>query len=356
MAIRKIRSIVKDQLLVSRLVRGRSFLRCSPQLSLSDACNYRCAMCWIHSDLAERSTNPERTLFLQSKPQILKYDDFVRIVDGLHRANVKQVDLCGKGEPCLNPHFIEMCQYLDYRDIPFRLTTNGSLLGPEMSSSLIKRHVFSISISLNAADERTFVLINKPKDATSLNRVVKNISHLREIRNQLGSNTKIQVRFVISKMNIDTICEMIRLGLLLGDNVVFMNAAIYDQIDQIALDMKDYDNMVKIFDEFRNQDRLIGVKHFLRKVRQSAVDHRYFLTELFETQPCRIPFGFAVIHADGRVTPCCPSYYICGNAIETGFERLWNSKEFRQFRMEALALPEKREEASKSYCYCCDHY
>ena len=162
--------------------------------------------------------------------------------------------------------------------------------------------------------------------------------------------------FVISKMNVGAVREMIKIGLLLGDTVLLMRAAIYDEIAAIALDIKDYQELVKILDDFKNEKRLTGVKDFLRKVRESAIDHRYFLRDLFKTQPCRIPFGFAVIHADGRVTPCCPSHYVCGDAIETSFERIWNSKEFRLFRMQALALPKRRQEASKSYCYCCDHY
>jgi MoaA/NifB/PqqE/SkfB family radical SAM enzyme len=295
-------------------------------------------------------------LFSQTGPRILSYRDFTKIVDGLGEAGTRHVDLCGKGEPLLNPDFARMCEYLNSRNIAFRLTTNGSLLEPGLSNVLLGASVSAVRFSLNSADERTFALVNRPADETSFSRVVDNIRRLREERNKLGLNLQIEVGFVVSKLNVDTTYEMVRLGLSIADSVMLANVTVYDEIRDMALDLTDHEELKRILGECRDEKRLVGASNFLRRVRESAEDYRYHLKGYFDTHRCRVPFSFAVIHADGRVTLCCPTDYVCGNAIQSSFKRIWNSEKARAFRMEALTLPQRRQEVSSSYCYCCDHH
>lgn len=84
-----LKRLIKNHIIQSRLFKGTSFLKCSPQLSLSDACNFNCVMCWVHSGYARTSLNPERMLFSERPPSVMNYDDFVKIIDGLIMAGVK---------------------------------------------------------------------------------------------------------------------------------------------------------------------------------------------------------------------------------------------------------------------------
>ena len=96
-------------------------------------------MCWTHSKFAKNSNNAEVKLFTEDTPHsMLKWNDFIKIVDGLIKAKVKVVIICSKGEPLLNPKFLEMCEYLNKNKIKFHLSTNASLLKPEIIDELQK--------------------------------------------------------------------------------------------------------------------------------------------------------------------------------------------------------------------------
>ena len=157
---------------------------------------------------------------------------------------------------------------------------------------------------------------------------------------------------------------MIKLGISITDSMpdltVLANTMIYDEIEHINLNRDDYLELKPILENFRTEHpkALVTIEQFLSKmdiITQTA-SYRYWLKDYFQTHHCKIPYGFAVILSDGRVTPCCTSHYICGNAIQTSFDKIWNSDKFCNFRMEAYNLPERKKEATDSCCYACNHF
>jgi MoaA/NifB/PqqE/SkfB family radical SAM enzyme len=331
------------------------------QLSFSDKCNFRCQMCWIHSIHAKDSDNPEKLLFAKEKPKILEWDDFLTIVDGLTKVNVSSIEVVAKGEPLLNPNALEMFTYLRQKGISCSLITNGSLLSPAISEGLLQIGLSRIRISLDSVNEKNYKNIHGIQSkAISLSKTVDNIIHLRELRDRGNYNTNIGLSFVISRLNIDEIPRMIELSNELADSISFLNMASYKEIEQLRLTRKDY---IRIRDEYGHEImESLGIRNnwpkFLDKIDRftKADNPRFWLKEYFSVFPCYIPFRFCVIHADGRVTPCCPSSYVVGNAIETSFERIWNSVRFKDFRSKAYRLPSLKREAPSSWCYCCDHF
>jgi MoaA/NifB/PqqE/SkfB family radical SAM enzyme len=348
-----IKRFLKNRIAATKLFNGLSLLPCTVQLSLSDICNFKCQMCWVHSALVKSSINPEHRLFSAHSPQILSYDNFVKIVDGLYEAKIREVNLVGKGEPLLNPLLIQMCKYLDYRKMNFGICTNGSLLTQNLSDNLLNTNINYICISLNAADEQTYNSVNCPPDEISFSTVMENINHLKEKKDKINSKMKISLSFVISKLNVNSVMDMIYLSQRFTDEAELSPAIVYDEIKHLAIDRNDYVKLEKLLRpvaDIKNIPQFLGKIDFFTRNK----DLRYWAKEFFCHNPCRVPFTFAVIHADGRVTPCCPTAYVCGNAIDEKFKKIWNSYKFRFFRKCALNLSNRKEEAPMSYCYCCD--
>ena len=336
------------------VLHGKSFIPPKPLLSFSDKCNFRCQMCWIHSPYAKNSNNFEKILFSENPPKILEWEDFLKIADSLAEIKVPFVYVCGKGEPLLNPNALSMLYYLKQKKLNFSLTTNGSLLEPE----ILKTGLSYINISLDSVDEENYLRIHGIK-SPRLAKIISNITCIREIRSRENYPTRIGVSFVISKLNIDELPKIAYLSQEFADYITFMNGAVYEEITHLALSRKDYFKLREYTSQIKDILKIPNNwEEFLHKVERatSVPDPRFQLKDYFSKFPCKVPYSFCLIYADGRITPCCPSAYVAGNAFQTSFKKVWNGKRFKDFRYNAYNLPKLKKELPLSSCYCCEHF
>lgn len=75
-------------------------------IGVTSACNNRCLFCSYHGKDAEKESK------VYGLPYMLKYDDFVKIVDMAYESGVERVHVCGTGEPFLNPDILKMLDYV----------------------------------------------------------------------------------------------------------------------------------------------------------------------------------------------------------------------------------------------------
>ncbi|NOY68902.1 MAG: radical SAM protein [Deltaproteobacteria bacterium] len=91
------------------------------------------------------------------------------------------ITLAGSGEPTLNSSIKEVIKGIKaFSEIPVAVLTNGSLLGlPEVAESLLEADV--VAPSLDAYDEKTFALINRPDPSISYDAVVSGLEAFRKV-------------------------------------------------------------------------------------------------------------------------------------------------------------------------------
>ncbi|HTM19675.1 MAG TPA: GTP 3',8-cyclase MoaA [Kofleriaceae bacterium] len=122
-----------------------SYLR----VSLTDRCNYRCAYCMPHDEIA----------FLPRK-QILSFEEIDRIVRVFVGLGVRRVRLTG-GEPTVRAGVVDLVRLLaqvrtpDGAPLELVMTSNGHLLG-KLAAPLAAAGLRAVNVSLDTLDAERF--------------------------------------------------------------------------------------------------------------------------------------------------------------------------------------------------------
>jgi len=135
-------------------------------------CTFNCVYCQL-------GPTPSTTL------RRAEYVDPAEVLDQVRTAlsegpRPDYITLAGSGEPTLNSAFGDVARGIRaLTDIPITLLTNGALLYlPEVREAC--RDVDVVIPDLDAGDERTFQLVNRPHPGLSLARIVDGLAALRE--------------------------------------------------------------------------------------------------------------------------------------------------------------------------------
>jgi len=104
------------------------------QIEITNRCNLTCEMC-------------PRDHFNLSRED-MPFDTFKEIVDRL--GEVKLLTLTGWGEPLVHPQLFEMITHCKQKGYTVKLTTNGTLLTPEMQQKVRNSGLDEITISLDS--------------------------------------------------------------------------------------------------------------------------------------------------------------------------------------------------------------
>ena len=119
-------------------------------LEPSGSCNFSCVFCPCNN--SKWNTN--------NRHQIMDIALFAKIVSDLEAfpEPIKVVESYAFGEPLLNPHIADMVSILKEtgKVDTVRITTNGSLLTPSLSKSLIDAGLDYLKISVEALTEEDY--------------------------------------------------------------------------------------------------------------------------------------------------------------------------------------------------------
>ena len=126
------------------------------------------------------------------------------LVDQCVQLGVSNLNIQGFGEPLLDPLLIDKLIYAKTRGIKCVTTnTNGVLLSPELSQSLVKAGLDRLLVSIDAATSETYQKVRPPGKLEVVEENVKNFTRLRD---SMGKNKPlIQVKFVPVPENIPEI-------------------------------------------------------------------------------------------------------------------------------------------------------
>lgn len=143
-------------------------------LELSAICNMKCPMCYTVTNM-----------FKQSVPHVnLDFSIFKKIVDELAAHNVFSIRLSWRGEPTVNPHFMDCIRYAKEKGIKeVDSLTNALLLTPEMFEEMVNLQMDWLTISFDGTGE-TYEKIRHP---AKYEKMVEKIAAFAEIKKKKGS-------------------------------------------------------------------------------------------------------------------------------------------------------------------------
>ncbi len=241
-------------------------------------CNFNCQGC-LCSDF-----NQEKIY--------MDYEKFKTLVVQLKRQGVHAIEFCGGGEPLLHPKICEMISWItNSQHLDFGLMTNGSLLTDELNYLLLTRAKYvRVSLYLN-----------------SYNAVIKKVQKLIAMKKELGSDTAIGVKFLISEETQEKIFELIRQTKDLGVDHISVKALRGEDIP--VTDLSAVEKKIKAF----------GFPNLSCDLSKTSI-----------TKPCWLSPIHTLIDPLGDVYICC--YYMerkadhcIGNVFEKPFSEIWGS-------------------------------
>ena len=321
-------------------------------IAITDDCNLNCPMC-------PRS-------FSKVTGENMPLEKFKCILDQFPK--VRHVALLSRGETLMNPNLFEMLNIGKFRNIHFRIVTNGTLLTEKNIRRL--NNVSIVEVSIDHPHPEGYKKIR----GVNLEIIINNLRRLKHLRKEIY----LCIQALIMEDNIEDLPEFITLAHNVGADKVNL-------IHLIAFDQKLYK---KHGDNFKAK---LEVKIQEAKERAKQFKVNLAATPLLQKpRHCFQPWSTLRISLNGDIYPCCFIYntseqtweewyqdvclnvpqfkYKMGNIFEDSFERIWNGNDYRLLRKTVrkseehnLLSPEELNKRRKennlnerfSYCQVC---
>jgi len=247
-------------------------------IELSSVCNMKCPMCYTRTELFKKSV----------WQGFMDFALFFKSVDQLSANRVYSIRLSWRGEPTLNPHFIDCVRYARQKGIKeIASLTNALRLTPRMFEELIDLQMDWLTISFDGVGE-AYERIRVP---AKFDEMVEKIKAFAEIKKRKGS-----VKPVV--------------------RIQGVWPAIAENPDEY------FDTFEPIVDEVSVNSLL----DFLHHDQDIAYEENF---------TCPVPFHRLVIGSDGRALMCINDEYSrepIGDACKESIREIWNGPGMRRIR------------------------
>ncbi len=305
-------------------------------VEVSAQCNFNCRICGFQE-------------FYKPKG-LMSMDTFRKLEDTFERTN--SVLFGFNAETLLNPDVIEMLKFAKKANpnMHVSILTNGSLLTKELSEQLITNGLNDLSISIDAATNETYKKLRN----YDLDKIKQNIRTLDELKEKHKSRTpSLGTNFVATKENIHELLAFIDLAKELKLNYIRLtNVEPYTQgIQDTTLYGDNYTTEVgETIKKAEEKCKKLGIIFSYPKFKKDASAVCEFMQPIVDWQ--------------GNVIPCSQFSYdrdtlyygkkvnhpliILGNINKKSFEKIWNSRKYKQFRKDVV----KGRGPELCYKYC----
>ena len=157
-------------------------------IELTNRCNALCTFC-------PRDQTPDQGY--------MDFDTFKQAVARAAELGVcPDINSTGQGEPMLHPQLVEFASYVKSLDLPYSMTTNGSLLTEEKSAALLDIGMDRINFSISDLGEDYHEVYALDFDTTQAN-----ILRFLEMNNDRGKPTEVMVNLVEHDLNRDKLTD-----------------------------------------------------------------------------------------------------------------------------------------------------
>lgn len=328
----------------------------SVQVSLVDACNYRCIMCWEHSSELEgwgadelaREYHDRKKL----KSTVMDLDLYKEFATSLRQTGTRQIGLSGIGEPLLHKDVVETVSFAKSLGMSVWITTNGSRLNQDLMRDLAMAGLDDLSVSINAGAPDEYGLVHSNQENARFDQIIENLIWLKEYKQRQGSDLpRISLSNVVSNLNSHRGLDMMKTGVKVGaGNVSYRPIDTFDRTNQYALGKEHLDQLRTAFPE----------------IRQLAAENNIATnTEVFDQiialresnslpSPCFAGWLYPFVLANGDVTYCCVSREVLGNLEEKSFKEIWFAPDRKQLNNAAIKMHKTQTAIPRSRCFGCE--
>ncbi len=286
-------------------------------IDVANICNFKCNFCF-------QSIAKSKLKTMGFKPGVMDMKLFKKTIHEVEKfpKQIKRMYLFAHGEPLLNHHLPEMIAYAQKREVAkvIQITTNGSMLNPNLNHQLIDAGLDELRISIEGLSSEKYKSVAGID--LDFDRLIENIAHFYKNRQK---------------------CKL------------------YVKIINTALDENDEKKFYRIFNEISDNASIEYVTPYYEGVNYKELFPKHNKTILGNQTTtisvCPRIFYMLNICPDGNVTMCNVDnleQYVFGNVNTHSLVELWNGKAFTDLRRQHLRKEGKKHPLCTT-CVCLDH-
>lgn len=328
----------------------------SVAVSIVDACNYRCIMCWEHSseldgwgaDKLAKDYHDQKKF----KSTVMDIDLYKDFITSLSRTGTRQLGISGIGEPLLHKDIVEAVAFAKSKGINVWITTNGSRLSPDLMAGLAEAGLDDLSVSTNGGAAAEYGLVHSNQEGDKFDEIVDNLVWLKNYRQERGTSLpRTSLSNVVSNLNCNRILEMMETGVKAGAvSVSYRPIDVFPGADKYSLSQQDIESITR---DFKGAEELAA--------RNGITTNTNIFSQLLDLRqsdfipaPCFAGWLYPFVMANGDVTYCCVSREVLGNLTEQSFEEIWFSRDRKHLNSIALNIHKTQQPVPKSRCVGCE--
>lgn len=282
---------------------------------ISYGCNLHCKHCFTDSGNIRKN---ELTL-----------DEKREFVDQCVSLGVGRISIAG-GEPLCCSDLFPFLEYCNKKELGVSITTNGTMLTPEIVKRLNEYSLKTVTISLDGASKATCEFV---RGGGSYNKIIEGLNNMSKYY-----DGNFSVKTTIMKNNIGEIEQLIQLAVekkcsSIKFNCVRKDGRAEQNSEELVLTKKEYIETIKLIESMKEKYKSsIVIKAPLNPFCQ---DEYNYIHEL--GFGCFAGKESICVDPMGNVKPCShfPDEFICGNIKNKKLSEIWNDSmilnTFRQF-------------------------
>jgi pyruvate-formate lyase-activating enzyme len=159
-------------------------------------CNLTCVKCQYHSSLQEKRPDNDQPSFMTFESWRILIDKIAEFAPGT------TISPAARGEPLLHREISKFVRYATGKGLKVGFSTNGNLLTPDVSRSLIDSGISGLNVSLDTLKEDRY---RELQPGGNLRGVIGNVESFLKLRT--GKHPSIGIHFVESPENTDEFDE-----------------------------------------------------------------------------------------------------------------------------------------------------
>ena len=319
------------------------------QFEVTSECNLRCIMCPLSSDYRERADD-ERLFSLE---QVKKLDDLWD--------HATEIELTGFGEIFTHPEIVEILRYLRTRGLALYGSSNGQLLTPALSETIVGERLLDIlCFSIDAATGPTYRRIRR---GGRWDRLLTNLGALRAAKERAGSAAPILFfSFAAMRRNIAELPDFVRMAHRFGGTKVIVQHVVENRLTRGQRLPGDLASVRSHLDAAQAAADELGIDLDMRNldpVEDGPARHvedgvlptpAAFKQANRLVKDCPFPWEHIFLKSNYEVQICAILWeeMVMGNLRETPFDAIWNGPGYEKLRFQMCGTDAPEECV---YCY-----
>ena len=311
------------------------------EVSPTSKCNQRCRYCYTHN--RENLHSMEQVTLLKTFSQTADY-------------GVKAIIIQGTGEPLLNKYLPEAISIGNKKNVEIALTTNGTLLTPQLQNKILDKLVYvKFSCLDNSPQRYSFEHGCSPSHWKVL---TNNIESAAELRKKNNLNTALWCSVYATNHNFAELPEICRFFKNIGIDYITIFEAQYSNYSpnsgdipvSISKTQEEIENIRQKCLEHNDDNFHVAMFNYT----SSTFHSKNTPNSSWEKDLCKGTNLFSIVSSHGEVYPCWRFWgktkYSFGNINTYSFKEIWEGNKRQEIYQYLLTTPPKGDE-----CLVCSH-